>query len=221
MKLHNTLLFWDLTYRQKTKLQHFSVSFRMVGCTPFLIVSYFYLWFVPPFINRRFIWYLGFYCLYQTLITVSMTPVPDTGLMFQNSEMAPKRAFTCITREKSSGKEEIKALVDATDSLQMRGCVTFTNKSEVGMITVASCQSPTARSWIYALICETCCRLEPRALRCVASKGKWGYLGCLLLLWSRPFISASLRSEISHPTCATVCADHGGHAAASCNGLLF
>lgn len=48
-----------------------SVFFRMVGCTPFLVVSYFYLWFVPPFISGRFIWYLGFYCLYQTLITVS------------------------------------------------------------------------------------------------------------------------------------------------------
>lgn len=48
-----------------------SVLFRMVGCTPFLVVSYFYLWFVPPFISGRFIWYLGFYCLYQTLITVS------------------------------------------------------------------------------------------------------------------------------------------------------
>lgn len=44
----------------------------MVGCTPFLVVSYFYLWFVPPFISGRFIWYLGFYCLYQTLITVSL-----------------------------------------------------------------------------------------------------------------------------------------------------
>ncbi|XP_038141975.1 major facilitator superfamily domain-containing protein 2B [Cyprinodon tularosa] len=40
----------------------------ILGCTPFLVVSYFYLWFVPPFITGRFIWYLVFYCLYQTLI---------------------------------------------------------------------------------------------------------------------------------------------------------
>uniref|UniRef100_A0A671UG10 MFSD2 lysolipid transporter B, sphingolipid n=1 Tax=Sparus aurata TaxID=8175 RepID=A0A671UG10_SPAAU len=46
----------------------------MVGCTPFLVVSYFYLWFVPPFISGRFIWYLGFYCLYQTLITCFHVP---------------------------------------------------------------------------------------------------------------------------------------------------
>ncbi|TNM95148.1 hypothetical protein fugu_017907 [Takifugu bimaculatus] len=46
----------------------------MVGCTPFLMVSYFYLWFVPPFITGRFVWYLGFYCLYQTLITCFHVP---------------------------------------------------------------------------------------------------------------------------------------------------
>ncbi|KAK2856471.1 hypothetical protein Q5P01_005206 [Channa striata] len=46
----------------------------MVGCTPFLVVSYFYLWFVPPFISGRFIWYLGFHCLYQTLITCFHVP---------------------------------------------------------------------------------------------------------------------------------------------------
>ncbi|KAI5090625.1 major facilitator superfamily domain-containing protein 2B [Silurus meridionalis] len=46
----------------------------MVGCTPFTVVSYFYLWFVPPFTNQRYIWYLGFYCLYQTLITCFHVP---------------------------------------------------------------------------------------------------------------------------------------------------
>ncbi|XP_045576934.1 major facilitator superfamily domain-containing protein 2B isoform X2 [Salmo salar] len=46
----------------------------MVGCTPFVVVSYFYLWFVPPFTNGRFVWYLGFYCLYQTLITCFHVP---------------------------------------------------------------------------------------------------------------------------------------------------
>ncbi|XP_054900133.1 major facilitator superfamily domain-containing protein 2B isoform X2 [Poeciliopsis prolifica] len=40
----------------------------ILGCTPFLVVSYFFLWFVPPFVSGRFIWYLVFYCLYQTLI---------------------------------------------------------------------------------------------------------------------------------------------------------
>ncbi|XP_061125764.1 major facilitator superfamily domain-containing protein 2B isoform X1 [Syngnathus typhle] len=46
----------------------------MLGSTPFLVVSYFYLWYVPPFVNGRFVWYLGFYCLYQTLITCYHVP---------------------------------------------------------------------------------------------------------------------------------------------------
>ncbi|XP_051909162.1 major facilitator superfamily domain-containing protein 2B isoform X1 [Hippocampus zosterae] len=46
----------------------------MLGCTPFLVVSYFYLWYVPPFASGRFVWYLGFYCLYQTLITCYHVP---------------------------------------------------------------------------------------------------------------------------------------------------
>ncbi|XP_036406257.1 major facilitator superfamily domain-containing protein 2B isoform X1 [Megalops cyprinoides] len=46
----------------------------MVGCTPFVVVSYFYLWYVPPFSSGKFIWYLGFYCLYQTLITCFHVP---------------------------------------------------------------------------------------------------------------------------------------------------
>ncbi|XP_066560271.1 major facilitator superfamily domain-containing protein 2B [Amia ocellicauda] len=46
----------------------------MVGCTPFVVVSYFYLWYVPPFSTGRFVWYLGFYCLYQTLITCFHVP---------------------------------------------------------------------------------------------------------------------------------------------------
>ncbi|KAM9356087.1 major facilitator superfamily domain-containing protein 2B [Pholidichthys leucotaenia] len=45
----------------------------MVGCTPFLVISYFYLWFVPPF-GGRFMWYLTFYCLYHTLITCFHVP---------------------------------------------------------------------------------------------------------------------------------------------------
>ncbi|KAJ8378809.1 hypothetical protein AAFF_G00236260 [Aldrovandia affinis] len=46
----------------------------MVGCTPFVVVSYFYLWYVPPFPNGKFVWYLSFYCLYQTLITCFHVP---------------------------------------------------------------------------------------------------------------------------------------------------
>lgn len=65
----------------------------MVGCTPFLVVSYFYLWFVPPFISGRFIWYLGFYCLYQTLITCFHVPY-SALTMFLSTEQKERDSAT-------------------------------------------------------------------------------------------------------------------------------
>lgn len=65
----------------------------MVGCTPFLVVAYFYLWFVPPFINARFIWYLGFYCLYQTLITCFHVPY-SALTMFLSTEQKERDSAT-------------------------------------------------------------------------------------------------------------------------------
>ncbi|XP_016411242.1 major facilitator superfamily domain-containing protein 2B-like, partial [Sinocyclocheilus rhinocerous] len=67
-------IFIDATFDRSRYVDAFAIfqyggRLTMVGCTPFMVVSYFYLWFVPPFTNGRFIWYLGFYCLYQTLIT--------------------------------------------------------------------------------------------------------------------------------------------------------
>nr|XP_056712868.1 sphingosine-1-phosphate transporter MFSD2B [Euleptes europaea] len=46
----------------------------MLGCTPFTIVSYFFLWYLPPFIAGRVVWYLAFYCLYQALTTLFQVP---------------------------------------------------------------------------------------------------------------------------------------------------
>uniref|UniRef100_A0A673G4K1 Major facilitator superfamily domain containing 2B n=1 Tax=Sinocyclocheilus rhinocerous TaxID=307959 RepID=A0A673G4K1_9TELE len=65
----------------------------MVGCTPFMVVSYFYLWFVPPFTNGRFIWYLGFYCLYQTLITCFHVPY-SALTMFLSTEQRERDSAT-------------------------------------------------------------------------------------------------------------------------------
>ncbi|KAH0621941.1 hypothetical protein JD844_023696 [Phrynosoma platyrhinos] len=42
----------------------------LLGCTPFLIVSYFLLWYIPPFISKRVVWCLTFYCLFQALSTL-------------------------------------------------------------------------------------------------------------------------------------------------------
>uniref|UniRef100_A0A3B4AAR0 Uncharacterized protein n=1 Tax=Periophthalmus magnuspinnatus TaxID=409849 RepID=A0A3B4AAR0_9GOBI len=65
----------------------------MIGCTPFLIIAYFYLWFVPPFLNYRFIWYLGFYCLYQTLITCFHVPY-SALTMFLSTEQKERDSAT-------------------------------------------------------------------------------------------------------------------------------
>uniref|UniRef100_A0AAR2JNT3 Major facilitator superfamily domain containing 2B n=1 Tax=Pygocentrus nattereri TaxID=42514 RepID=A0AAR2JNT3_PYGNA len=69
----------------------------MVGCTPFVVVSYFYLWFVPPFTNGRFIWYLGFYCLYQTLITCFHVPY-SALTMFLSTDQRERDSATAYRK---------------------------------------------------------------------------------------------------------------------------
>ncbi|KAJ8275402.1 hypothetical protein COCON_G00100270 [Conger conger] len=64
----------------------------MVGCAPCVVVSYFYLWFVPPF-SGKFIWYLSFYCLYQTLITCSHVPY-SALTMFLSSDQRERDSAT-------------------------------------------------------------------------------------------------------------------------------
>lgn len=46
---------------------------RIVLSTPLAVISYFLIWYVPPFENGKVIWYLFFYCLFQSLQTVSTT----------------------------------------------------------------------------------------------------------------------------------------------------
>lgn len=47
----------------------------MLGCTPFISLAYFFLWFLPPFTKLRGLWYMTFYCLFQALATVSRWPL--------------------------------------------------------------------------------------------------------------------------------------------------
>ncbi|KGL80769.1 Major facilitator superfamily domain-containing protein 2B, partial [Tinamus guttatus] len=42
----------------------------MLACTPFTVASYFFLWYLPPFVAGRVAWYLTFYCLFQALTTL-------------------------------------------------------------------------------------------------------------------------------------------------------
>ncbi|XP_065537819.1 sphingosine-1-phosphate transporter MFSD2B isoform X2 [Lathamus discolor] len=46
----------------------------MLACTPFTVVSYFLMWYLPPFVSGRVAWYLTFYCLFQALTTLFQVP---------------------------------------------------------------------------------------------------------------------------------------------------
>ncbi|XP_075057466.1 sphingosine-1-phosphate transporter MFSD2B [Mixophyes fleayi] len=65
----------------------------MLGCTPFLVLSYFFLWFVPPFVTGRVFWYLIFYCCFQALSTIYHVPY-TTLTMFLSTEQAERDSAT-------------------------------------------------------------------------------------------------------------------------------
>uniref|UniRef100_A0A8C5MBU7 MFSD2 lysolipid transporter B, sphingolipid n=1 Tax=Leptobrachium leishanense TaxID=445787 RepID=A0A8C5MBU7_9ANUR len=65
----------------------------MVGCTPFLILSYFFLWFVPPFVPAKVVWYLVSYCSFQALSTVYHVPY-TTLTMFLSTEQTERDSAT-------------------------------------------------------------------------------------------------------------------------------
>uniref|UniRef100_A0A2K6FB58 Sphingosine-1-phosphate transporter MFSD2B n=1 Tax=Propithecus coquereli TaxID=379532 RepID=A0A2K6FB58_PROCO len=46
----------------------------VLGCTPFVAVAYFFLWFLPPITSLRGLWYTTFYCLFQALATFFQVP---------------------------------------------------------------------------------------------------------------------------------------------------
>ncbi|KAG8124329.1 hypothetical protein E2320_019809 [Naja naja] len=69
----------------------------LLGCTPFTIVSYILMWYLPPFISKRVLWYLSFYCLFQALSTVSLLlyQVPYSALtMFLSTNQADRDSAT-------------------------------------------------------------------------------------------------------------------------------
>lgn len=46
---------------------------RILCSTPFAVLTYFLIWYVPPFEQGKVVWYLVFYCLFQSMQTVSMS----------------------------------------------------------------------------------------------------------------------------------------------------
>ncbi|XP_010159291.1 PREDICTED: major facilitator superfamily domain-containing protein 2B-like, partial [Eurypyga helias] len=65
----------------------------MLACTPFTVVSYFFMWYLPPFVSGRVAWYLTFYCLFQSLTTLFQ--VPYTALtMFLSTDQKERDSAT-------------------------------------------------------------------------------------------------------------------------------
>lgn len=54
---------------------------RIVLSTPLAVICYFLIFYVPPFEDGKVVWYLFFYCAFQTLQTVSIHPL-DPGTDF-------------------------------------------------------------------------------------------------------------------------------------------
>ncbi|XP_068534840.1 sphingosine-1-phosphate transporter MFSD2B [Anas acuta] len=65
----------------------------MLACTPFTAVSYLLMWYLPPFVSGRVVWYLIFYCLFQALTTLFQ--VPYTALtMFLSTDQKERDSAT-------------------------------------------------------------------------------------------------------------------------------
>uniref|UniRef100_A0A3B5KV92 MFSD2 lysolipid transporter A, lysophospholipid b n=1 Tax=Xiphophorus couchianus TaxID=32473 RepID=A0A3B5KV92_9TELE len=61
--------------------------------TPFAVMSYFLIWYVPPFEHGKVIWYIFFYCIFQTLQTCFHVPY-SALTMFITSEQKERDSAT-------------------------------------------------------------------------------------------------------------------------------
>lgn len=55
-----------------SSLTHTLLFLRIIFSTPLAVISYFLIWFVPDFPHGQTYWYLLFYCLFETMVTVSV-----------------------------------------------------------------------------------------------------------------------------------------------------
>ncbi|KAM9383767.1 sodium-dependent lysophosphatidylcholine symporter 1-B [Pholidichthys leucotaenia] len=65
----------------------------IVFSTPSAVISYFLIWYVPPFENGKVIWYLFFYCVFQSLQTCFHVPY-SALTMFITSEQKERDSAT-------------------------------------------------------------------------------------------------------------------------------
>ncbi|XP_061616989.1 sodium-dependent lysophosphatidylcholine symporter 1-B isoform X2 [Phyllopteryx taeniolatus] len=65
----------------------------IVISTPLAVLSYFLIWYVPPFEDNKVIWYLFFYCLFQSLQTCFHVPY-SALTMFISAEQKERDSAT-------------------------------------------------------------------------------------------------------------------------------
>lgn len=65
----------------------------IVLSTPLAVLSYFLIWYVPPFESGKVVWYLFFYCLFQSLQTCFHVPY-SALTMFISSEQKERDSAT-------------------------------------------------------------------------------------------------------------------------------
>ncbi|XP_069881798.1 sphingosine-1-phosphate transporter MFSD2B [Dipodomys merriami] len=81
----------------------------VMGCMPFIALAYFFLWFLPPFISLRGLWYTSFYCLFQALSTFFQVPYTALTMILTPS---PRERDSATTYRMTM--EMIGTLVGAT-----------------------------------------------------------------------------------------------------------
>ncbi|XP_048357942.1 sodium-dependent lysophosphatidylcholine symporter 1 [Sphaerodactylus townsendi] len=65
----------------------------IIFSTPFAVISYFLIWFVPDISQGQMMWYLFFYCIFQTLVTCFHVPY-SALTMFISSEQSERDSAT-------------------------------------------------------------------------------------------------------------------------------
>ncbi|KAK2826232.1 hypothetical protein Q5P01_020446 [Channa striata] len=65
----------------------------IVFSTPFAVLTYFLIWYVPPFEQGKVVWYLIFYCLFQSMLTCFHVPY-SALTMFISSDQKERDSAT-------------------------------------------------------------------------------------------------------------------------------
>uniref|UniRef100_A0A8C3M4I4 Uncharacterized protein n=1 Tax=Geospiza parvula TaxID=87175 RepID=A0A8C3M4I4_GEOPR len=68
----------------------------VLACTPFTVISYFLMWYLPPFVSGRVAWYLTFHCLFQALTTLFQVPY-SALTMFLSTDQKDRDSATAYS----------------------------------------------------------------------------------------------------------------------------